>query len=163
MKKNRRQAEIKDIIKSYNVETQDELIARLRARGIYAAQATVSRDLRELHLTKVPFGAKSFKYALPIHSETPANQSKYLSILRDTIVHIRTAQNLIVIHTMPGMAQAAAAAIDGLEWKEIVGSIAGDDTIFLAMKSYEKADEYSSMLNRYISITFEDEKIDFLN
>lgn len=151
--KYRRQEAIKDIIKNFNVETQDELIERLKLRGFEATQATISRDLRQLHLTKVPSGIRSSKYAMPARN-TVYEPAKYYSILRGTVTHVDTAQNLIVIKTMPGMAQAAAAAVDEMDWSEIIGCIAGDDTIFLATKSYEKAAEYAELLKRYMNMNF---------
>jgi len=153
--KYKRQEEIKDIINKFNVETQTELMERLRARGIVVGQATISRDIRELNLVKVPSGVHTFKYAVPVYGEN-VKPSKYYSILRETITHIDTAQNLIIVKTIAGMAQAAAAAVDELGWNEIAGCIAGDDTIFLAMRSFEKAVEYSELLQRYIRMKFYD-------
>lgn len=146
--KYKRQEEIKKIISNYNIETQDELISRLKERGYEATQATVSRDIREMHLIKVAIGANSFKYSMPVY-DAHNYSSKYQYIIKETVTAIDTAQNLIIVRTLPGMANAAAAAIDGLGWNEIVGSIAGDDTIFVAMRSYEKASEYADTLTKY--------------
>ena len=146
--KYKRQEEIKKIVSEYNIETQDELIVRLRDRGYEVTQATVSRDIRELHLIKVALGANAFKYSLPVY-DAQNYSSKYQYIIKETVVSIESAQNLIVVKTLPGMANAAAAAIDGLGWNEAIGSIAGDDTIFIAMRSYEKASEYANTLTKY--------------
>ena len=143
--KYKRQEEIKRIINNYNIETQDELIDKLRDRGYDVTQATISRDIREMHLIKVAVGANSFKYATPLFDSQNYTE-KYQYIIKETVINIDRAQNIIILKTLPGMAQAAAAAVDGLGWKEIVGSIAGDDTIFLAMRNNEKADEYSEKL-----------------
>ena len=143
--KSSRQEEIIKIISSYNVETQDELIARLREKGFNATQATISRDIRELRLIKVAVGSNSSKYALPQH-DIQNYSSKYQYIIKETVIKIDTAENLIILKTLPGMAQAAAAAVDGLGLNEIVGSIAGDDTIFIAMKSSQKSTEYANSL-----------------
>ena len=153
--KYRRQEEIKRIISNFNIETQDELITRLRERGYDVTQATVSRDIREMHLVKVALGANAFKYSMPTYD--PQNySSKYQYIIKETVTSIDTAQNLIIVKTLPGMANAAAAAIDGLGWKEVVGSIAGDDTIFIAMHSYEKASEYAGTLTKYKNLRTKD-------
>ncbi len=144
--KYKRHNEIKKIISAYNIETQDELMARLRDRGYDVTQATISRDIRELRLIKVAVGINSFKYAIPTF-EAQNYTEKYQYIIKETVIHVDTAQNLIILKTLPGMAQAAAAAVDGLGWNEMVGSIAGDDTIFIAMRSYEKAQEYAESIN----------------
>ena len=146
--KYKRHDEIKKIISDYNIETQDELISRLRERGYEVTQATVSRDIREMHLVKVALGSNAFKYSMPAY-DAANYTSKYQYIIKETVVSIDTAQNLIIVKTLPGMANAAAAAIDGLGWKEVVGSMAGDDTIFIAMHSYEKASEYAATLTKY--------------
>ena len=149
--KYRRHEEIKKIVSDFNIETQDELIARLRDRGFEVTQATVSRDIRELHLVKTPLGANAFKYSLPVY-DAHTYSSKYQYIIKETVTSIDTAQNLIIVKTLPGMANAAAAAIDGLGWNDLVGSIAGDDTVFIAMRSYEKASEYAETLTKYKNI-----------
>ena len=146
--KYKRHEEIKKIVSDYNIETQDELIARLRERGYDVTQATVSRDIREMHLIKVALGANAFKYSMPVY-DAQNYSSKYQYIIKETVTSIDTAQNLIIVKTLPGMANAAAAAVDGLGWNEVVGSIAGDDTIFIAMRSYEKATEYADTLTKY--------------
>ncbi len=146
--KYKRHNEIKKIIGAYNIETQDELMARLKDRGYEVTQATISRDIRELRLIKVAVGINSFKYAMPTF-EAQNYTDKYQYIIKETVIHVDTAQNMIILKTLPGMAQAAAAAVDGLGWSEIVGSIAGDDTIFIAMRSYEKAQEYADSINDF--------------
>ena len=143
--KYKRQEEIKRIITRYNIETQDELIDRLRDKGIDVTQATVSRDIRELQLIKVALGSGTFKYALPRFDDLNYT-AKYQYIIKETVLSVDSAQNLIILKTRPGMAQAAAAAVDGMGWKDIVGTLAGDDTVFLAMRSREKADEYAANL-----------------
>ncbi len=153
--KYKRHEEIKKIISDYNIETQDELILRLRERGYEVTQATVSRDIREMHLVKVALGANSFKYSMPAY-DAQNYSSKYQYIIKETVTSIDTAQNLIIVKTLPGMANAAAAAIDGLGWNELVGCIAGDDTIFIAMKSYEKASEYAGTLVKYKNLRNKD-------
>jgi len=149
--KNKRHSEIIKIISSYNVETQDDPIKRLNASGYQVTQATISRDIRELKLTKVPAGDNSYKYALPSH-DSHKYISKYQYIVRETIIAVDYACNMIVLKTLAGMAQAAAAAIDAMGWNEIVGSIAGDDTIFVVMRSEEKAREYTENFRNILNI-----------
>ncbi len=149
--KYKRQSEIIDIISSYNIETQDELIEHLKDRGYDVTQATVSRDIRELKLLKVAVGVSSYKYALPTH-DSQKYSSKYQYIVRETIISVDYAENMIVLKTLAGMAQAAAAAVDALGWNEIVGSIAGDDTIFIVMRTKEKAQEYTEVFKNILNV-----------
>lgn len=149
--KYKRHSEIIKIVNSYNIETQDELIEKLKKRGYDVTQATISRDIRELKLTKVATGNNSYKYAVPTH-ETQIYSSKYQYIVRETIIGVDYAQNIIVLKTLSGMAQAAGAAIDALGWNEVVGSIAGDDTIFIVMRSEEKAEEYAANFKNILNI-----------
>lgn len=150
--KNNRQNEILDIIKSFNIETQEDLIRKLKDRGYDVTQATVSRDIRELKLVKITAGDNTYKYAAPSGEEKRDYNSKYKYIIKETVTGVDFACNLIVLKTLPGMAQASAAAIDGLGWNELVGSIAGDDTIFVAMRSEKKASEYAEQFKNIINI-----------
>ncbi len=149
--KYKRHNEIIKIVNSYNIETQDELIEKLKDRGYDVTQATVSRDIRELKLTKVAAGHNAYKYAVPTH-DSQIYSSKYQYIVRETIISVESACNMIVLKTLAGMAQAAAAAIDALGWNEIVGSIAGDDTIFIVMRTPEKAEEYTQNFRNILNI-----------
>ncbi len=138
--KNNRHRKILEIINQYSVETQDELIAKLRGAGIDVTQATVSRDIRDLKLIKIACDGSTGKYK---YAAAPGDDvrisAKYRNIIRETIVKVDSADNIVVLKTYSGMAQAAAAAIDGMSWGEIVGSIAGDDTIFVLMREREAA------------------------
>lgn len=149
--KYKRHSEIVKIVNSFNIETQDDLIAKLRERGFDVTQATISRDIRELKLTKVAAGHNAYKYAVPTH-DSQIYSSKYQYIVRETIISVEAACNMIVLKTLPGMAQAAAAAIDALGWNEIVGSIAGDDTIFIVMRTADKAEEYTESFKNILNI-----------
>lgn len=131
-----RHEKIIELIEKYDIETQDELADRLRAEGFRVTQATVSRDIRELKLSKVPGLGGRQKYALLIHQEHQMAE-KYVGILREAFVSMDRAQNILVIKTVSGMAMAAAAALDNIGWKEIVGCIAGDDTIMCAIRTEE--------------------------
>lgn len=133
-----RQAKILDIIETHDVTTQEELTVYLRDAGFDATQATISRDIRELKLTKASDKNGSYKYTV---KETNPEQSenKYERILIEAAISSSAAVNLVVIKTYSGMANAACAAIDRLAWKEVAGSIAGDDTIFIACFSEQDA------------------------
>lgn len=142
--KSKRQNRIFEIITSNDIETQDELIERLRESGYDVTQATVSRDIKELGLVKVSTMDNHYKYAVPA-SPTQDNikiSAKYRNIIKETVISVDGAENLVVVKTYSGMAQAAAAAIDGMGWSEIVGSIAGDDTILVVIRSTERALEF---------------------
>lgn len=134
--KSDRHAKIVELIGQYNIETQEELADKLNEAGFQVTQATVSRDIRELKLTKVSMGGKRQKYALMQQNQDMAD--KYIRVLRDGFVSMDMAQNILVIKTVSGMAMAVAAAIDALHWHEVVGCIAGDDTIMCAIRSTEE-------------------------
>lgn len=135
--KNRRQEKITNIIATKDIETQEQLLDELRKDGFDVTQATVSRDIRELQLIKVA-SLGGYKYAMR-ESEENKQSAKYMSIMRDTIISAENANNMIVIKTYPGMAQAAAAAIDALLVGSLLGCIAGDDTIFAVAHSSANA------------------------
>ncbi len=136
MKKNRHN-EIIELIETYEIETQEELAERLKKAGFQVTQATVSRDIRELHLSKIPCGRGKQKYVLLRQDESQLSD-KYIRVLSDGFVSMDMAQNILVIKTVAGMAMAVAAALDAIKFKEIVGSIAGDDTIMVAVRTTEE-------------------------
>ncbi|MCI8582216.1 MAG: arginine repressor [Dorea sp.] len=131
-----RHAKIVELINKYHVETQEELAEYLNREGFKVTQATVSRDIRDLKLTKVPTKEGKQKYAVHQTMETEMNE-KYIRILRDGYISMDLAQNILVIKTVSGMAMAVCAAIDAMRWNEVVGSIAGDDTIMCAIRSVD--------------------------
>lgn len=139
--KKRRQAKILEIIAKYNIDTQDALIERLKEAGFDVTQATASRDIRELNLVKVSVDGNSYRYA-ESHKDDMKISLKYKNILKETLISADYACNTMVLKTYSGMAQAAAAAIDNMGWNEIVGSVAGDDTILIVMRSDESAKEF---------------------
>lgn len=136
--KNKRQEKIVEIIESQAIETQEALQEKLRECGFDVTQATVSRDIKELRLTKVSSRGNRYKYAV-LDSDDPRQTAKYVNIMKETVISVQCAQNMLVIKTFSGMAAAAAAAIDSLICDEIMGSIAGDDTIFAVTESESKA------------------------
>lgn len=136
--KNARQTQIIRLIEQYHIETQEELAERLNQSGFQVTQATVSRDIRELHLIKVSDGQGKSRYSV-IQNDVGHLSKKYTRVLKDAYVSMDTAGNLLVMKTVPGMAMAAAAALDALGWTEILGCIAGDDTIMCAIHSPQDA------------------------
>jgi transcriptional regulator of arginine metabolism len=147
--KYKRQSKILELISRFDIYTQDELADRLGKNGFAATQATISRDIKELKLLKVPAQNGQYKYASANHDEDKAN-AKFLNILNETVTTIQTAKNLIVVKTYSGMANAAAAAIDDINFPEVIGSIAGDDTIFLAFANDENAEIIAQRLGKMI-------------
>ena len=135
MKKSRHQR-IKELVEQFEIETQEELADRLRGDGYTVTQATVSRGIRELKLSKIPMGNGRQKYTILMQSEHYLSD-KYIRVLKDGFVSMDMGQNILVVKTVSGMAMAVAAAIDAMKLKEIVGSIAGDDTIMMAVKTAE--------------------------
>ena len=134
--KTRRHSKIVELISKYEIETQEELADYLNKEGFNATQATVSRDIRELKLSKVSNGKVKQKYTL-LKKEEDAITEKYARILKDGFVSMDMAQNILVIRTVSGLAMAVAAAVDALNFHEIVGCIAGDDTIMCAVRSVD--------------------------
>ena len=137
--KNNRQAMILEIIGQENIETQEQLLSRLQDRGIQCTQATISRDIKQLHLMKEPVGQGAYKYALAGNRAKLNLAEKLRTIFRESIVSIDCAQNIVVLKTMPGLANGACSALDNMEMSDIVGSLAGDDTAFLVMRDADAA------------------------
>lgn len=135
MKKNRH-GKIVELVENYDIETQDELAEKLKAAGYEVTQATVSRDIRELKLSKIPTGDGKQKYVVFRQDDSHLGD-KYIRVLKDGFASMDMAQNILVVKTVSGMAMAVAAAIDAMKMKEIVGSIAGDDTIMMAIRTVD--------------------------
>lgn len=135
--KEKRQNKIKEIIELKNIETQDELLAELTKAGFSTTQATISRDIRELKLTKISDGNGKQKYAIIQNADTDV-MKKYHQVLSAGILNMDYAENMIVIHTVSGMAMAVAAALDNMNIQGFMGCIAGDDTIFCAVHTVDE-------------------------
>ena len=150
MKKDRH-TRILEIIDAYAIETQDQLIAILRAEGLKVTQATVSRDIKDLKLIKAAEKGGKYKYIRPKPTEERPS-AKFHNIMKETVVSVDYAVNIVVIKTYPGMAGSAAAAIDSLHHSGIVGSIAGDDTIMLVMRSESVAEIFAREFFSYFNI-----------
>lgn len=139
MMKNDRQALILEIISQENIETQEQMLARLQERGVTSTQATISRDIKQMHLIKEPIGHGVYKYAVSGNRTKLNIAEKLRTIFRESITSIESAQNIVVLKTMPGLASAACSALDNMDISYMVGSLAGDDTGFLVMKDAETA------------------------
>lgn len=144
-----RQSKILEIIERYEIETQEEIAEKLKALGMDVTQATVSRDIKELRLIKVMTEDGRYKYA-PFSKSENVTSNKLLTIFSESYVSSDFANNIIVIKTLPGMAQASASAIDSLKWPDILGTIAGDDTIMVVCRAEKYAEELVSKFNRMV-------------
>ncbi len=149
--KHARQEKILQIINENTVETQEQLIEKLLEAGFNVTQATVSRDVRELKLTKISCGFGVYKYVVSSR-DSHAHSAKFLNMLKEMVTGVDHAGNLVVVKTFPGMAQAAAAALDSMEYPEIIGSIAGDDTVMLVIRSAEATRAFSLELSGLINL-----------
>lgn len=148
MKKNRHE-KIIEIVEKHEIETQDELIEHLRKLGYEVTQATVSRDIRELKLTKVMSERGSYRYELPKANET-IGSFKFSHALAESITSVDYALNTVVIKTFPGMAQAVAVGIDNLHLQIILGCVAGDDTILVVARTAEAAADLNTRIKEII-------------
>lgn len=147
--KRQRHEVVVDLINKYDIETQEELAAYLKEEGFEVTQATVSRDIRELKLSKIATGNGKQKYII-LKSDDSHLGDKYIRVLRDGFVSMSMAQNILVIKTVQGMAMAVAAALDAMKFPEIVGCIAGDDTIMAAIKSTDETKVVIDKINEIL-------------
>ena len=145
--KSSRQNEIIQLIASRDIETQEELAAELRELGYKVTQATVSRDIRELRLIKVAAKDGGYKYAKPERHETAVSE-RLTRMLTDSLVHVDHSGNIIVVKTLSGSANAAAEALDTLDWPEILGTIAGDNTVLAVIRNEADAAEVSARIRK---------------
>lgn len=126
---------IKEIIQNQTIETQEELATALQKEGIVVTQATVSRDIKELQLLKVPYGNGRYKYALSAEKKTIMSENHIAVLFQEAVTKIDSSMNLVVIHTLPGSAQSIAFSIDHSEHTEILGTLAGDDTVLVILRT----------------------------
>lgn len=145
-----RHAKIVELVNKHHIETQEELAELLNQEGYKVTQATVSRDIRDLKLTKVQTDNGRQKYAVLKTSENVLSE-KYFRILKDGFISMDMAQNILVIKTVSGMAMAVAAAIDGMSWHEVVGTIAGDDTIMCAIRTVDDTKIVMEKIRKIVS------------
>ncbi|MDT3427485.1 transcriptional regulator of arginine metabolism [Paenibacillus forsythiae] len=147
--KGQRHIKIREIITHREIETQDELVEALRSAGFQVTQATVSRDIKELLLIKVPMDDGRYKYSLPTDQRYNPTQ-KLRRVLVDNFVHIDYSGNLVVMKCLPGTANSVAALIDSIEWPQIMGTISGDDTILIICRETEDSKKVVSQIMGYI-------------
>ena len=134
-----RQSMILEIIEKEDVDTQEQLQQRLQEQGVRCTQATISRDIKQLHLIKEPVGQGRYRYTVSSQRNRLNVADKLRTIFRGSIISVDFAQNIVVVKTMAGLANAAAAALDGMNVPYMVGTLAGDDTAFLLMRDTESA------------------------
>ena len=147
--KRKRHEKIIELIERYDIETQEELADHLVEEGFQVTQTTVSRDIRELKLSKVPGREGRQKYVL-LNNQQHQMAEKYVGILREAFISMDRAQNILVVKTVSGMAMAAGAALDSIGWKEIVGCIAGDDTVMCAIRTAEDTETVMAELRKIV-------------
>lgn len=147
--KSTRHTKIKEIIDKQKIETQEDLAAALRKSGIDVTQATVSRDIKELMLVKVPDADGRYVYAYPKEHSMILTPNRLTRTFQESILEIRHNDALIIIRALPGTAQSVAFAVDYMKWPEILGTIAGDDTVFLAIDKKENIVPVIARLNSY--------------
>ncbi|HLO03453.1 MAG TPA: arginine repressor [Symbiobacteriaceae bacterium] len=148
--KARRHAKILELIRTNIIETQEELVESLSRHGIPVTQATISRDIKELQLTKIPVGDGGYRYALP--DEQPAGSlDKRRRLFRDSVLGVDRSESLVVIKTLPGTAPGVGSAIDHFNWPEVIGSVAGDDTVLVIVKPATAAGEVIDRLKDLMS------------
>ena len=145
-----RHSKIVELIGKYEIETQEELAEKLNKAGFNVTQATVSRDIRELKLTKIQ-GENGRQRYVVLESPRGTSAIKYIRILKDGFMSMDMAQNILVIKTVSGMAMAVAAAVDAMKWKEVVGCIAGDDTIMCAIRSVQDTEHVMDKIRKIVS------------
>ena len=148
--KSKRQEEILRIIEEADVETQDQLLERLKERGVTSTQATISRDIKELHLIKELTGYGTYKYVVSERKASLNFAGRLRTIFKEGVTSFDLAQNIVVVKTMPGLASAACAALDGMEIPDMVGSLAGDDTAVLIMRTNEAAAEFCNEIHKML-------------
>ena len=150
--KKRRQAKILDIIKNFNVETQEELQERLRESGFEVTQATISRDIKELRLVKELSDNGRYIYSSGKKIGNDSVSARAAGIFIDSVISVDFALNTVCVKCFSGMAGAACAAIDSMQWKEVLGTIAGDDTIFVLCRSESAARNFTLNLEKSLNV-----------
>lgn len=148
--KPRRQMRILDLIRQHIIETQEELAEQLRQDGISVTQATVSRDIKDLKLVKVPVGDGRYRYALPEDQSQASQVERMLRLMRECVVNVDYSENLLVLMTLPATAAVVAEAIDGLRWPEIIGSLAGERNVFAVVKPKSETKAVAERLRELI-------------
>jgi transcriptional regulator of arginine metabolism len=147
MSKSERQARLLQLIRESDISTQEELVVELNKIGLEVTQATISRDIKELGIIKVTSGHGLQRY-VPMERSGEVASGRLMKVFSEAVIQVDLAVNLVIIKTLPGMAQACASALDSMRLPEVAGSIAGDDTVFVAARSAEQAAALSQTLSR---------------
>lgn len=145
-----RQSEILNIVQSKDIDTQEQLLEELRARGFTTTQATISRDIKELRLVKELTGSGGYRYALSERKTSSTSDVRLRNIFKEGVLSVDVAQNIVVVRTMPGLASAACSALDAMEIDGMVGSLAGDDTGILIMRDNSFAQQFNSEVHKLL-------------
>ena len=148
--KAQRQAKIVEIISNTNVETQEQLLQALTDQGFSSTQATISRDIKELRIVKELTSLGTYRYCVPEKDAPPALSDRLNNIFRECVISVDYAENLVVIHTLPGMANAAAPALDAMRSGAVLGTLAGDDTVVIVMREGHAAAAFSGEIKAVI-------------
>ena len=148
--KNARQSEILNIVQNKDVDTQEQLLEELRARGYHTTQATISRDIKELRLVKELTGSGGYRYTISERKAASAFDTRLRNIFKEGVVSVDVAQNIVVVRTMPGLASAACSALDAMDIDGMVGSLAGDDTGILIMRHNSFAQQFSGEVHKLL-------------
>jgi len=149
--KRQRQAKIIEIISNHNVETQEQLLAELQNAGFQSTQATISRDIKELRIIKELTNFGTYRYTSSSNEVGGSFTNKLNTIFRECIISFDYAQNIIVVRTMPGLASAAASAIDAMNMSVVVGTLAGDDTVMIVMRDNNAAAAFCGEIKNLLS------------
>jgi transcriptional regulator of arginine metabolism len=149
--KSQRQAKIMEIISTHNVETQEQLLESLREAGYHSTQATISRDIKELRIVKELTGMGTYRYTTSQGEVTGSSSSRLNAIFRECVTGFDYAQNIVVIHTLPGLASAAGSAIDAMNLSVILGCLAGDDTVMVVMRDNNAAAAFCGEIKNLVN------------
>lgn len=151
MKSARHQTILK-LIEQHSIDRQEDLLDYLRQAGFAVTQATVSRDIRELRLVKAATGDGGYRYVSQVSGSlrTPYSSARFETIFRESVLHVDSAGHIVLVKCFSGMANAACEVFDGMHWKEVVGSLSGDDTFFVLMRSEEAAKQIAAELAKYV-------------
>jgi transcriptional regulator of arginine metabolism len=149
--KSQRQAKIMEIISTHNVETQEQLLESLREAGYHSTQATISRDIKELRIVKELTAMGTYRYTTAQGEVTGSFSSRLNAIFRECVTGFDYAQNIVVIHTLPGLASAAGSAIDAMNISVVLGCLAGDDTVMVVMRDNNAAAAFCGEIKNLVS------------
>lgn len=151
--KTKRHAKILDLISQHSIDTQEELLKWLHDSGFKVTQATVSRDIKELRLVKTLSGDGKYRYTTGVENKNDNISFKFHAIFKESVQTVDRAMNTVVVKCYTGMANAACATLDSMHWDGVVGTLAGDDTIFVLLRTEEAAAEFVEILKRLLNVS----------